>query len=303
MLNLKFPKTRFRLGNHTRFIAFVLVFLLAVTAIIIAVTRNKPEEPIEAAIVVTPTATFSPTSTPTPTPVPTPVPTPTPYPIPEGKVMDEVVIVLDPGHGGRDPGTISPYQKDFYEKDVTLDIAKRVQAILAENGIKVIMTREGDERIVDSQKEDLKARAEVANNNNAAFFVSIHVNAYDMSYKGAASVNGMEVYYLNKPAMYENFTPKQLANLMAEKIQASSGIKLNYVQSNDYSVLRNTLMPAILIETAYITNKEDFERLKSDEFRDLTAAGIADGIMAALQEVGAFEYNNELYVFKEAESE
>jgi N-acetylmuramoyl-L-alanine amidase len=62
-------------------------------------------------------------------------------------------------------------------------------------------------------------------------------------------------------------------------------------------------MPAVLIETAYITNKEDYQRLTTDEFRAATAKGIADGIMAALQEVGAFDHNGELYVFKEAESE
>jgi len=165
------------------------------------------------------------------------------------------------------------------------------------------MTREGDERLVDSQKEDLAARAEVANKSNASFFVSIHVNAYDLKFKGAASVNGMEVYYMDKPDMYENFTPKQLANLIADNICASSGIKLNFIKDNNYSVLRNTTMPAVLIETAYITNKEDYQRLTTDEFRAATAKGIADGIMAALQEVGAFDHNGELYVFKEAESE
>ncbi len=292
---LRFPKPRFRLSNYTRFIAFILVFLLAATAIVVALTRSNEEDPAPAAIVVTPVAT--------PIPTPTPEPTPTPYPVPEGKIMEEVIIVLDPGHGGRDPGTISPYQEDFYEKDVTLDIAKRVQAILVENGIQVVMTREGDERLVDSQKEDLAARAEVANKSNASFFVSIHVNAYDLKFKGAASVNGMEVYYMDKPDMYENFTPKQLANLIADNICASSGIKLNFIKDNNYSVLRNTTMPAVLIETAYITNKEDYQRLTTDEFRAATAKGIADGIMAALQEVGAFDHNGELYVFKEAESE
>jgi N-acetylmuramoyl-L-alanine amidase len=158
---LRFPKPRFRLSNYTRFIAFILVFLLAATAIVVALTRSNEEDPAPAAIVVTPVAT--------PIPTPTPEPTPTPYPVPEGKIMEEVIIVLDPGHGGRDPGTISPYQEDFYEKDVTLDIAKRVQAILVENGIQVVMTREGDERLVDSQKEDLAARAEVANKSNALF--------------------------------------------------------------------------------------------------------------------------------------
>jgi len=133
--------------------------------------------------------------------------------------------------------------------------------------------------------------------------VSIHVNAYDLKFKGAAAVNGMEVYYLDKPDMYENFTPKQLATLIGDSICAASGIKMNFIRSNDYSVLRNTTMPAVLIETAYITNKEDYKRLTTDEFRTATAEGIAEGIMAGLQEVGAFDHNGELYVFKEAESE
>lgn len=281
---------RYRLANTTRFIAVLLVFILAITAIIIAgaASRNNNEnEPPsdQSSVVVTPVAT--------PTPEPTPV-------IPEGKTMEPVLVVIDAGHGGRDPGTSSPYDESLMEKDIVLDIAKKVDKYLQDKGIKTILTRDGDNHLNDKIDKDLLERADIANRNNASLFVSIHVNAYDLKYKGAASVNGMEVYYLNKDPVYSDFTDERYAEIVANKIQENTGIKFNGTISRSLSVLRNTKMPAVLVETAYITNREDEARLRSDEFRENTARGIADGIEAALNEIGAFEYQGGLYVFKEA---
>lgn len=288
------PAPRYRLANTTRFIAVLLVFFLAITAIIIASAtannnnNNNAEEPSdESSVVVTPVAT--------PTPEPTPV-----IEIPEGKTMEPVLVVVDAGHGGRDPGTISPYDDTFFEKDVVLDIAKRVEKYLKDKGINALLTRDGDNHLNDNIDKDLLERADIANRNNASLFVSIHVNAYDLKYKGAASVNGMEVYYLNKDTVYTDFTDERYAEIVANKIVESTGIKFNGIKSRALSVLRNTHMPAILVETAYITNKEDHARLKSNDFRDKTAKGIVNGIELVLEEIGAFEHQGELYVFKEA---
>ena len=287
MPNLRFPKhgRKIELRNYTRFLACLLVFLLVATAVIVVLGKINGQGAQEAAVVVTPFVL---------PPTPTPEPTPPPITIPDGKTLDKVTIVIDPGHGGEDPGTISPYGEELYEKDITLDIAKRVKALLVDSGINVILTRESDGRIVESQKEDLLGRANVANDNDASFFVSIHVNAND--YK---SPNGMEVYYLNKPAVYDDFNSEQLAGIIGKNIQKSAGITFNGTLKNDYSVLRNTKMPAVLVETGYITNKSDYERLKSDEFRESTAIGIVEGIKQALDDINAFEYEGDLYVFKQ----
>lgn len=291
------PAPRYRLVNTTRFIAVLLVFFLAITAIIIAgatannnnnnINDNVEEPSDESSVVVTPVAT--------PTPEPTPA-----IEIPEGKTMEPVLVVVDAGHGGRDPGTISPYDDTFFEKDVVLDIAKRVEKYLKDKGINAMLTRDGDYHFNDSIDKDLLERADIANRNNASLFVSIHVNAYDLKFKGAAAVNGMEVYYLNKDTVYTDFTDERYAEIVANKIIEFTGIKFNGIKSRGLSVLRNTHMPAILVETAYITNKEDHARLKSNDFRDKTAKGIVDGIELVLDEIGAFEHQGELYVFKEA---
>lgn len=292
---IKFPGRgpKYRLRNHARFFAFLLVFLLVITAVVTALGK-KPEngDLEETAVVVTPFV-----------PPPTPEPTPPPIEIPEGKRMEKVLIVIDPGHGGNDPGTTSPYDDDFFEKDVTLDIALKVRDLLNEAGIDTIMTRETDIRLAESQREDLMLRAKLANDNNASLFVSIHVNAYDLKFKGARQVNGMEIHYLNKQPIYENFNSEDFAKIMGKAIQEQNGINYRGIVKHDLSVLRNTVMPAVLVETAYITNKEDLDRLKSEEFRRKTAIGIVDGIKQALDALQAFEYEGDLYVFREADKQ
>lgn len=289
-LKNKKHKPWFRLVNATRFFAVLLVFLLAITAVIVAIAKNSEDPADQSSVAVTPEVL--------PTPVATPTPTPTPsINVPEGKTMDPVVVVVDAGHGGRDSGTVSPYLEGFYEKEVTLDIARKVKSLLNEKGINVVMTREGEDHLNDNIEKDLKLRADVANENNASLFVSIHVNAYEG--KGAASVSGMEVYYLNKDPVYEEFTEEQFAEIVGNEIKNATGIKFNGIISRPLAVLRHTVMPAILIETGYITNKDDHDRLLSEDFRLKTAQGIARGIELTLEEIGAFEHNGELYVFKE----
>jgi len=289
------PRPRFRLKNHARFTAVLLVLLLVVTAVVVALGKVRENGDSEAAsIVVTPFV-----------PPPTPEPTPPPIEIPEGKSLEKVIIVLDAGHGGNDPGTISPYEDGFYEKEVTLDIALKVRDYLTEAGIPVIMTRETDTRLADTQKEDLLRHAQLANDKKATLFVSIHVNAYDLKYPGARQVKGMEIFYYNKgkQMMFEDFDSYRFAEIMANAIKAHNGIQYRGAIKNDLSVLRNTKMPAVLVETAYITNQEDHARLKSAEFRTKTAIGIAEGIKEALETLQAFEYEGELYVFKELDAE
>lgn len=285
-VRFKNQKPRYRLANASRFVAVMLVFLLALTALFVIVAKSKDQPSENSAVVVTPVVL----------PTPDPIPTPPPIDIPDGKIMEPVLVVIDAGHGGDDSGTISPYDNAFYEKDIVLDMAKRVVDYLQAKGIDAILTRDGDYRFSASNKEDLLTRANIANDNRASLFVSIHVN----SYTDSSSVNGMEVYYYEKDVMYTDFDDERFAQIMGDEIVKSNGINYRGVLKNNYSVLRNTEMPAVLIETAYITNKEDCARLASTEFRDKTAQGIANGIELTLQEIGAFEYDGDMYVFKES---
>lgn len=294
--SLKFSnnKPRYRIKNIARFAAVILVFLLTITAVMVILAKIKGNGNDKYGLKPTETIDVS-------TPTPTPVPTPTPYPVPEGKTMETFFVMIDPGHGDVDSGTFSPYIDGLYEKDIVLDMAKEVEAILVQRGINVVLTREDDMRLVNHSEKDLVARWSLANEQEASLFVSIHVNAYDLKYKGAAGVKGMEIYYFeDKHEVYTDFTQQRFAEIMRDSVSAANGMTFRFMKGDlRLAVVRNTKMPAVLIETAYITNKEDNEKLNSQEFREKTAQGIADGIEVAMEEIGVFEHDREMYVFKE----
>lgn len=294
--SFKFPKnkSRYRIKNITRFTAVILVFLLTVTAVLVILAKIKGNNNGDYGLNPTETAVVS-------TPIPTPEPTPTPYPVPEGKTMEPFFVMIDPGHGGLDGGTWLE-KTGVMEKDIVLDISKRVKKILDDKGINSMLTREIDQQLVVNDSEaDLVARWSLANEQKASLFVSIHVNAYDLKYKGAAGVNGMEIYYFeDKHEVYTDFTQQRFAEIMRDSVSAANGMTFRFMKGDiRLAVVRNTKMPAVLVETAYITNPGDFERLISDEFRENTARGIADGIEEAMAEIGVFENEGDMYVFKE----
>lgn len=298
---LKFPKSkpRYRIKNLMRFIAVILVVLLTATAVLVILAKNKDNNLGDNGDLAGGINTSNPTKE--PIPEPTPEPTPTPYPVPEGKSMDPFLVIIDAGHGGADPGTYSRQIDGLYEKDIVLDIAKKTKNILDEKGINAVLSREEDGRLIEHNDKDLVARWSFANDINASLFVSLHVNAYDLKAKGAASVNGMEIYYFeNKAEIFEGFTQQRFAEIMRDTVTSANEMKFRFMEGKrQLAVVRNTKMPAVLIETAYITNKEDHDRLKSEEFREKTALGIAEGIEIAMEEIGVFEHNGEMYVFKE----
>jgi len=251
---------RYRLSFPARVVTFILLFVLCSVALYAVLGGDfYPVRALMSAIAPTPSP--SPTPTPTATPTPTPTPSPTPTPPPPGKEIKDVVVVVDPGHGGYDPGTVSPYDKDFYEKDITLDIGLRLKKKLEDAGIKVVMTREEDKALHSFWKEDVWARPRIANEIKATFFVSIHVNAFEG--KNWQLYNGTEIYHYGKT--HGEYTSKQFAQMMGEEIDKVADTKYNGVVKNDLGVLRLSEMPAVLVETAYITNEEDHKRLESDD--------------------------------------
>ncbi|NLG89465.1 MAG: N-acetylmuramoyl-L-alanine amidase [Clostridiaceae bacterium] len=265
----------------------VFVILLVLCSISLYAVLGGDFQPVRALMsAIAPSPTPTPTPQPTATPTPTPTPSPTPTPPPPGKEIKDVVVVIDPGHGGYDPGTTSPYDDGLYEKDIVLDIGFRLKKKLEDAGIKVLMTREEDKALHSFWKEDVWARPRIANEAGATFFVSIHVNAFEG--KNWQVYNGTEVYYYGKT--HGEYTDKQFAQMMGEEIDKVTDTKYNGVIKNDLGVLRLAEMPAVLVETAYITNEEDHKRLESDEFREAMAEGILNGTMRILEEyLGAYK--------------
>lgn len=172
------------------------------------------------------------------------------------------VVALDPGHGGRDPGAIGP--SGLREAEAVLDIALRLRDLLTRDGIRVVMTREADVTV------ELTDRPRLARERGATIFISIHANATTR-----AEVNGSETYYL---------TPQSLA--LAQMIQDELGVVLGIpsrgIKTANFLVLRDSGIPSVLVETAFITHSDDETRLRDLGFRQRLAQAIQKGIIRFL---------------------
>lgn len=174
-------------------------------------------------------------------------------------------VVIDPGHGGRDPGAVGI--GGLQEKVVVNDIAPRVATILRQQGVNVVMTRTSDIEV------DLEPRVATAERANASIFVSIHANAISMS---RPDVNGLETFYASDAG-------QRLANTVHATVLRAMSMRDRRVRSARFYVIRQTSMPAILIETGFVTGAEDAPNLANPAWREQMAAAIAQGILIHLQ--------------------
>ncbi|MFB3881718.1 MAG: N-acetylmuramoyl-L-alanine amidase [Armatimonadota bacterium] len=179
-------------------------------------------------------------------------------------------IVVDAGHGGKDIGAPagfgSPPSKP-YEKNITLDIAQRLAAALKAEGASVTMTRKDDTFVA------LQARAAVANDLNADALISIHCN----SCEAPNSLSGTSVYY-------DHPHSERFAALVQSELIAALGTVDKGVRNANFAVIRRTKGPGILVETAFINNDDDRERLEHPNFRERTARAIVEGLVEYLKE-------------------
>ena len=187
-------------------------------------------------------------------------------------------IVLDPGHGGGDPGCCNR-GLGVWEKDVTLDICLRLQEILTRQGWKVNMTRTTDRDVTYAGSPDLmelQARADVANKNNSDLFVSVHCNA-----SVSPAVRGSAIYWY-KP---EDRVLAQYLDVLDDRL----GFEQDGIIQNSFAVLRLTSMPAVLVETAFLTNSTEGRLLATPEIRQKVAELLAEALgryMAAARKRG-----------------
>ncbi|MBI2876509.1 MAG: N-acetylmuramoyl-L-alanine amidase [Candidatus Tectomicrobia bacterium] len=211
-------------------------------------------------------------------------------------------VVLDPGHGGKDPGARGPL--GLAEKEITLDIALRLKRLLqAETSWQVVLTREEDLYL------PLEARTAIANREQADLFISLHVNA-----SLRPQLKGIETYFLNPStrvqainlAARENqVSPERINDLqlilrdlrlsskldesshLAHSIQAALIEHLNKdypdvtdlgVRQAPFYVLMGASMPNVLVETSFLTNAQEWERLQSEDYREAIARALLQGI-------------------------
>lgn len=186
------------------------------------------------------------------------------------------IFVVDAGHGGADGGAVS--KNGIVEKDITLSISEYLRDYLNESGAYVIMTREGDYDLADEgtkglsnrKIEDLKKRIEISNNSKADFFISIHLNSTTSS-----TWRGAQTFYY--PVREDN-------EIMAECIQKELIINLKNsdrvpLPRNNILVLKNTEIPATMVEVGFLSNPEEAELLNDKTYQKKIAFAIYQGIL------------------------
>jgi len=225
-------------------------------------------------------------------------------------LKNEFVVVVDAGHGGKDPGNRG---NGYYEKNIALKIALNVGETLSNNGVKVVFTRKTDVFV------DLYKRAKIANDANADLFISIHCDAHNSNAYGAGtfvlglhanernfkiaqkenSVIYMEDDYEQKYDGFDPNNPESVISLvlMQEEYLEQSIVAANYIQEffvNDlnrkdrkvkqagFLVLRNTYMPSVLVETGFLTNKTEGKYLNSTKGQNEISSSVSKAILKYL---------------------
>lgn len=183
------------------------------------------------------------------------------------KPQKKILIVIDPGHGGKDLGTHSrkpPYQ----EKYLTLTTAYMLRNYLNQFGYEAVLTRKNDVFIA------LDKRSEFANERNPRLFVSIHFNSAPNK-----QAEGLEIFYYKAGKDKNRIKQsKKLANLINKNMISQTGAKSRGVKAGDLAVIRETNMPAVLVEGGFLTNEGEMTKLKSAVYLKKLALGMAQGI-------------------------
>ena len=180
-----------------------------------------------------------------------------------GSVLQNRIIVLDPGHGGKDPGAVNG---SYTEKAIVLKVGTLVKQKLEAAGAKVFMTRTGD------TYPTLQDRVDFTDANYGEIFVSIHVNSATSS-----SAQGAETYYaVTTGDMYQEDI--DLATFVNNQIVTNLNMKNRGVKEAQYYVIRNQLIPAVLVELGFISNDSDRNKLTNDRYVELYAESIFKGI-------------------------
>lgn len=223
-------------------------------------------------------------------------------------------VVIDPGHGGNDPGAVG--KRGLREKDVNLDISKRLAKLLGDSGVRVVMTRSSDRFI------SLPRRVDIANDSDAELFISIHSNA-----NRVRRVNGFEVYYVSpnlsdsrralsaakhsslnldkrcfasnsinlKATLWDMIYVSSraesitLARSICRSIDRELETKVLGVKGANFYVLKGVHMPAVLLEIGFVSNPQEEALLKNSYYRQQIAEAIAAGVANYSQDYALME--------------
>jgi len=192
------------------------------------------------------------------------------------------LVVIDAGHGGRDSGAI---RDGVIEKDLTIDVARRLEQLLRARGFRTVLTRSGDEAV------SLAERTAIANEQRNCVFVSIHFDE-----GGRAAATGVNTYYAARQQTAEpgitswlpflqpvsnestNVASQSLAGFVQQALVTRTGAVDRGTRAQQFYVIANVRHPAVLVEGGFLTNQEDLSKLTREEYRQELAAAISDGI-------------------------
>lgn len=184
-------------------------------------------------------------------------------------VAGQYLVVVDPGHGGKDQGCA---YGDVIEKDIALDASYRLRDALVKAGVSVVMTRDDDYFLY------MNRRVELAETVGCNLYISIHADSFDTD----TSVNGLTVHHQTGATR-----GKEAAFFLHDKLETADFHRIRSVKASDYYVLRNTSMPAVLVELGFVTNEDDAAKMTSADFLDQVAGVLAEGIVEYLDSVYA----------------
>ena len=183
------------------------------------------------------------------------------------KLSNEMQVILDAGHGGIDVGKTGVNGEK--EKDINLEISKKIKKFLSDSNVTVKMTREGDERLADSQREDLKARTDIMNG-GALLAVSIHQNSYR-----DPAVSGAQVFYYT-----DSEEGRTAAGMIQAELNALAPDNEKEIRANDsYYILKNTRIPTVIVECGFLSSYTEAEKLVDDEYQNRIAEAVSEGIL------------------------
>ena len=184
----------------------------------------------------------------------------------------KVVVVIDAGHGGHDPGKVGV--NDALEKDINLQIAEKVKKYLEKNEIEVVMTRE-DDVMEDTKLEDMKKRVALINKTKPVITVSIHQNSYS-----DPNVKGAQVFFFTGSEV-----SKEAASLMQEELRKIDSENIRQIKgNNEFYMLKKTEVSTIIVECGFLSNPGEAEKLVSEEYQEQMAQAICSGIMTWLSQ-------------------
>ena len=193
------------------------------------------------------------------------------------------LVVIDPGHGGQDPGTM---KTGLVEKELTLDVAQRLERLLHQRGLATLLTRNDDSYV------SLQDRTAIANDQQECVFVSIHFDE-----AGRPAATGIETFYAAHPISLPervaswlpflqrtsseppNVESQSLATFIQESLVTYTQAVDRGTRPQQFFVIANVRHPAVLVEGGFLTNKEDVSKLANNDYREQMATAISEGIL------------------------